>query len=195
MAEWTAHLVDTRTGQLGARLGLVSGGTWTETVNAAEDATLNVDKASLHRVRAEHWMLPWDNSVLLTVDGEPLLFGPLISLPDFTKSTVTLKVGGALSLLAYRRGTTDFRPGQGRELAASQISLNRMSLGSIMWRLVETAITKRGGTLPIVHGSPDETGLTAGGHERTYKGFDIANLEVAHLLGLLSEVIDRGGAA
>lgn len=188
---WEAWLADTRTGRLGARLGLLDGGSWAETINAASDATITVEHPGRLGIPAERWFLPWRNSIVLTVDGEPLIFGPILAPPEVqpVEGTVSYRVGDALSIFSRRFAVRDTKPGDEAALAKSVLSFKRMSLGSIMWRLVRSAMDRRGGDLPIVHGSPDETSLT-GGHERTYKGFDITNLGIAHLIDLLANVVD-----
>ena len=191
MAEsWRAYLVETMTGRLGHELAIISG-TWDEPVNAAGEIKVVAEKEPLRRVEASRWWEPGANTILVTVDGEPLVAGPLLRPPKLSGdgATAEFTAGSGLSLFEHRFGLVrDFRPGQETEMAASVLGFEHMSLGSIMWRLIEGAMGKRGGFLPVVHGSPDEVGLTSG-HERHYKGFDVANLGVAHLIGLLSGVI------
>ena len=183
--EWEAWLAETQTGQLGAKLAVLSG-TWDESAGAAESVSVVADKGPLKALDPARWLVPWKTAIVLTADGQPTLFGPVINVPKISRNTVQFPVGGVLDILAQRYATADdYGPGQGTELAESVLSYSGLSLGSIMWRLVQQAMNRRGGALPIVHGSPDEASI----HERNYRGFDISNLDTAHLLDLLSGVI------
>ena len=178
------------TGRLGAELDVL-GGSWADTLNESGEIKLSCAKGPLRDVERSRWWVPWANSVLLTVDGEPLACGPIKQTPKLSGSgsTVEFAAGGPLDLFERRYALAkDFTPGMEAEMVKSVLSFERMSLGSIMWRLLEVGMAKRAGSLPIVHGSPDETGLVSG-HERNYRGFDVANLGVAHLIKLLSGVI------
>lgn len=182
---YEAWFVETQTGQLSAKLGALSG-TWTETAGAAEEIKVTVDKAPLRGLDLTRWLIPWKTGVLVTVDGQPLVMGPLTVTPEIGRQTVSLTAGGPLRLLECRYATADdYMPGQGTALAESTLSYSGLSLGSIAWRLVASAMDRRGGSLPIVHGSPDEVSS----HERNYPGFDISNLSTGHLLELLAGVI------
>lgn len=184
---WEAWLVEMRTGQLSAKLGVLSG-TWAETAGAAEEIKLSVDKAPLRGLDLAHWLIPWRAGILITVDGQPLVMGPLTAPPEIDRRAVYMTAGGPRSLLERRYATADdYMPGQGADLAESTLSYTGLSLGSIAWRLVQNAMDRRGGSLPIVHGSPDE--VITPGNERNYQGFDISNLGTAHLLELLAGVI------
>ncbi len=172
---WEAWLIETRTGQLSAKLGVLSG-TWAETAGAAEEIKLSVDKAPLRGLDLAHWLIPWRAGILITVDSQPLVMGPLTVPPEIDRRAVSMTAGGPRSLLERRYATADdYMPGQGADLAESA------------WRLVQNAMDRRGGSLPIVHGSPDET--ISPGHERNYQGFNISNLSTGHLLELLAGVI------
>lgn len=184
---YEAWLVETMTGQLSAKLDVLSG-SWSQTAGAADEIKLTVSKAPLRGLDLGRWLIPWKTGVLVTVDGLPLTMGPLTQPPDISRTTVDLTAGGALSLLDRRYATAaDYAPGQGVDLAESVLSYSGLSLGSIAWRLVENAMARRGGALPIVQGSPDE--VMSPGNERNYQGFDVSNLGTAHLLELLSGVI------
>ncbi len=181
MADWQATLVDTRTGNLGARLDIASGGTWSDT-----EATLTALKKSLRGVQPMDWLVPWRTSILLTVDDQPITLGPILNVPSVSRTQVGFQAGSLWDLLAHRIATADdYQSGAGEALAVSTLSLTG-SLGTIAWQLVLAAQARTGGALPIVHGSPTEPDPT---NERNWKGFDLANLGVAHLLELLSGVI------
>lgn len=184
---YEAWLVETMTGQLSSKLDVLSG-TWSQSAGADDEIKLTVGKDALHGLDLGRWLIPWKAGVLLTVDGQPLVMGPIVSPPDISRLTVGLTAGGPLSILERRYATlADYAPGQGTDLAQSVLSYTGLSLGSIAWRLVQDAMDRRGGYLPITHASPDE--LISPGHERNYQGFDISNLSTAHLLDLLSGVI------
>lgn len=184
---YEAWLVETMTGQLSSKLDVLSG-TWSQSAGADDDIKLTVGKDALHGLDLGRWLIPWKAGVLLTVDGQPLVMGPIVSPPDISRLTVGLTARGPLSILERRYATlADYAPGQGTDLAQSVLSYTGLSLGSIAWRLVQDAMDRRGGYLPITHASPDE--LISPGHERNYQGFDISNLSTAHLLDLLSGVI------
>ena len=180
MAEWSAHLVDTRTGNLTARLDVLGAGTWSDL-----DIKVDAGKQALRGVPPMDWMVPYRSSILVTCDGLPLVLGPIVQVPQVTRSQVSFTAGSLWDLLKYRIGLdADYRPGDGAALAGSVLSLTG-SLGTIAWQLVQAALNRRGGWLPVVHGSPDELDPT---NERNWKGFDLANLDVAHLLELLAGV-------
>ena len=184
---YEAWLVETMTGQLSSKLDVLSG-TWSQSAGADDEIKLTAGKDALHGLDLGRWLIPWKAGVLLTVDGQPLVMGPIVSPPDISRLTVGLTAGGPLSILERRYATlADYAPGQGTDLAQSVLSYTGLSLGSIAWRLVQDAMDRRGGYLPITHASPDE--LISPGHERNYQGFDISNLSTAHLLDLLSGVI------
>ena len=184
---YEAWLIETMTGQLSAKLDVLSG-SWSQTAGAADEIKLTVSKQPLRGLDLGHWLTPWKAGVLVVVDGLPLAMGPLTQPPGISRTTVELAAGGALSLLDRRYATAaDYAPGQGADLAESVLSYSGLSLGSIAWRLVQSAMNRRGGALPIVHGSPDE--VITPGNERNYQGFDVSNLGTAHLLELLSGVI------
>lgn len=184
MSVWSASLVDMRTGEPQCGLTLLGGGRWEDSDRPS--ATLTVAKGPLRELELDRWWVPWRAGVLLELDGHPVHLGPLTQVPTVGRDTVGLRVGSLWDVLDHRYATAaDFRPGQGAELAGSILSVSGVSLGAIGWRLVQAAMARRGGPLPVVHGTTDQVA----GHERSWAGFDVANLSVAHLLGLLAGVI------
>ena len=180
---WEAWLVHTQTGQLTARLDVLSG-SWEEAADSGH-ISLEVSKQSLRSVEPAQWLVPWRNSTLLTLDGLPVIGGPLTSVPRLGRTKVQIEAGSIHDIFAQRFATTADHT-DGAALAQSTLTLDGWSLGSIGWRLVQAAMARRGGALPIVHGTLDE----AAAHIRTYPGYDITNLDVAHLLELLAGVIN-----
>lgn len=67
------------------------------------------------------------------------------------------------------------------------VRFSNATLGGIAWSLINLAQMKPGGRLPIVRGTPHETGTET----RTYHWWDLANLNVDKLLTELSEA-DNG---
>ena len=112
MADWQATLVDTRTGNLGARLDLASGGTWSDT-----EATLTALKKSLRGVQPMDWLVPWRTSILLTVDDQPITLGPILNVPSVSRTQVGFQAGSLWDLLAHRIATADdYQSGAGEAL-------------------------------------------------------------------------------
>lgn len=188
---WHAFLVDTTTGRCGARLQIAASGSWSIPLNGVEEWSVTIPKAQWTRLAAR-WQRPWATSILMCweePDGDLVtrLLGPIVELPETTKNFATLKCKGVGAILEKRVTLAeDFHPGEEKALVASKLAFSGMSLGTIAQEVVKAACRKTGGSLPIVYRSPRETG--AGLNERTYEGFNLANIGAWKLLTELSEV-------
>ena len=179
---WVAHLVRTMDGRLGAQLDMASEGSWSIPINGIEDFSVTVSKAQLRRLDRAWWENMRTSVVVswLGADGVlvPWVAGPIIGPPSEGRETATLSCRGIGAVLE-ERVVLDREPAESptdaqRALATSVVRLRGMSLGTIAQEVVKRATDlKIGGRLPIVFGSPRETG--AGLNERTYEGFNLAN--------------------
>ncbi len=187
---WQAFLVDTTTGNVGARLNIAASGSWSIPLNGIEEWSVTIPKSEWTRLDSR-WQRPWATSVLMCWESGsglvPWLLGPVSELPETTRELATLKCKGLGALLEKRVVLSDdFRPGQEKALTASKVALTGMSLGTIAQEVVKAACKKVGGSLPVVYRSPRETGSEL--NERTYEGFNLANNGAWKRLTELSEV-------
>lgn len=188
---WVAHLVQTMTGQLGARLDITPDGSWTIPVVGIEDWTVTVEKAQLRRIPRERWE-QWRASVMVAwerPDGTlvPWVMGPVVGPPDETRTTATLSCKGLGALLERRVVLDrDYRVDEMDAARASVVRRSGMSLGTIAQDVTKYALAKTGGYVPVRYGSPRETGSAL--NERTYEGFNLANNGAWKRLTELAEV-------
>lgn len=185
MSLWGAHLIDVRSGRVGARLDVTAdAGSWRETLNAIPEWDVKVGKESLSTV-PEDDLLPWANGVVVTFDGEPLLAGPITKPYSEDRTTVTLSCAGIEQTLAgWRVLPRNYTKG-GDLREDAPLRFEGLTLGEIQWRLVLTQM-QRLVMLPIRHGVPATTGT----RQRTYETWNLSNnqlleriREVAHVIG------------
>lgn len=179
---WVSHLVRTMDGRLGAQLDMASEGSWSIPINGIEGFSVTVSKGQLRRLERAWWENMRTSVVVswLGADGVlvPWVAGPIIGPPSEGRDTATLSCRGIGAVLE-KRVVLDREPAESptdaqRALATSSVRLRGMSLGTIAQEVVKRATGEKvGGHLPIVFGSPRETG--AGLNERTYEGFNLAN--------------------
>lgn len=195
---WVAHLVRTMTGQLGARLDLAAGGSWSIPAVGIEEWSVTVSKAQLRGIDPAWWGT-WRASVLVSWEASdgglvPWVMGPIVQPPSETLETATLTCRG-LGALLDRRITLSADYGAPGELyndmdrlTHSGVTRTGRSLGSIAQDIVELSTDRKlGGFLPIRYGSPREHSTLL--NERTYPGYNLANNGTWKLLTELSEVI------
>lgn len=191
---WVAHLVRTMDGRLGAQLDIAGEGSWSIPLNGIEEFSVTVGKDQLTRIDPSWWS-PYRASVAVSWrrdDGSLVAWvaGPITGPPAETRETATLSCRGIGAVLD-RRVLTPEEPvpsstsGQAAMMAGT-LAYRGMSLGTIAQEVVKRASAKVGGGLPIVFGSPRETGSTL--NERTYEGFNLANNGVWKRLTELSAV-------
>lgn len=192
---WVAHLVRTMDGRRGRQLQLAGAGSWSIPLNGIEDFSVIVSKEEL-RLLDPAWWSHHRTSVAVSwqhEDGrlDAWVAGPIMGPPAESRSTATLSCKG-IGVLLEKRVLLDHEytiPEDMKTLAQSVVARAGMSLGTIAQDIVQCALAKTGGYLPIVPASPRETG--AGLNERTYRGYNLANNQVWKRLTELTNV--RGG--
>lgn len=191
---WVAHLVRTMDGRLGAQLDIAGEGSWSIPLNGVEEFSVTVGKDQLARIDPSWWS-PYRASVAVSWrrgDGSLVAWvaGPITGPPTETRETATFSCRGIGAVLE-RRVLTPQEPvpasaSDQAAMMAGTLAYRGMSLGTIAQEVVKRASAKVGGGLPIVFGSPRETGSTL--NERTYEGFNLANNGVWKRLTELSAV-------
>lgn len=196
---WTAHLVETVTGNLGARLNIaVDTGTWDYPLNDIESWSVKVQKDDLREFDRGWWkwyrasvLISWERG-----DGSlvPWLLGPIIDLPQETRGVATLFCEGIGAILERRvvlprdYGAPGEYENDWKALASHHVFREDRSLGSIAQDVVELSTDRKiGGHLPVRYASPREHGPEY--NQRTYHGYNLANNNTWKRLTELSGVI------
>ena len=169
---WEGFWFQPATGVIGGRAELHDGGQWDVTLNRPSTATVTVSKKQARQVSPDWWSL-WSGGMLLLYNDIPILLGVVEEVPVETATSLELHLSDCRAILARRHVLTD-------------LTYSGISLGTIGWRLVEHAMTRPNGWLPIEHGSAEETA----DRTRTYKGWNIKNNAIDKLLTELSGVIN-----
>ncbi len=189
---WEAHLVETRTGQVGARLEMTEAGSWTKPLGGIEEWKITASRDQLREIDPVRW-LPWGASTLMSWKGHdgwlyPWLLGPITDLPDEDRDadTATFSCKGVGELLSRRLlmsedfGAESNTVAEMQALAESTVRYTGMSYGTMMRDMTELSMRRVGATLPIVSGTPRETG--SGLFDMTYYGHNLANNDLWKLL-------------
>lgn len=158
---WRAELVRTRTGQVGARLDVTPGAQITDEINGIPSGRVAVSSSAARRI-SESWWEPRRNAIVLshrhrdTDTWVPIMGGPILALPDIDGTTVGYSFAGIQDVLRGRYRTHEWSDYPGNEQWKRGAFYWEGSLGQIAWRIVQEAMAKPRGGLPIVHGTPDE---------------------------------------
>jgi hypothetical protein len=209
---WSACLFDSMTGLLAEQVDLPSF-SWALTVGDCSLSTTRDkgagegDASGLRlpwaavpgRTAAERHgaIAMWRRGMCLMWDGAPVVAG-LIGPKGGTAEDVSIDLLSPLEVLAHRyavregafgTGTTTVEEGERKGQAVSSVTTDSIhwsgeSLRSIACRLGALACSKPGGALPIDWPWLGE----AGGHERTYDGFNVANSDIKTLITNLCSV-------
>jgi len=182
---WTAHLFQVTTGQIGPRLNFETMD-WSIALNGSETINMKLRKSDLPAVDLNYWLSPWWAGVALFWEGEPIVGGPLITRPSESFDYVTIGCGGIRSILAKRLIAKDLTTTGWDGFNTGFLTYTGLTLGTIAKRVVEASQQKTGGRLPISYVLEDVTGV----HERTYKSFNVSNINCDDVLTKLSNVID-----
>jgi hypothetical protein len=180
---WEAYLFHVTSGQIGPRIHPEQA-KWNIGLNNTEQISLTLKKSDLPKVELGYWLQPWYSGVLLMWKGRPIVAGPLISRPTESYREVGLECGGIRSVLARRILVVEQK--DWLKLPKSKLTWSGVSLGTIAKRVVAQAQIKPGGKLPISYPIADQ----AANHTRTYKGFDLSNLNADQILTKLANVIN-----
>lgn len=189
---WAAWLVETASGAVGPRCRLLSGGKTTVAVSAAGSWELTVDGGWLDTVPMR-WWYPWASGVLICRrDGDggawrPVMLGPATAMPvasagprGMSGEPVTLK-GGCMREMLDRRIITGPRDWDGQEgtwdLQHQTVRFEGVALGTMMEKLIELAMARRGGRLPVVFDPAlRQEGLPRDdSHTWTYYAYNLSN--------------------
>lgn len=199
---WAAWLIETATGRIGPRVPALAGSKAEWLINGTGSWTVVCDGAWLDAV-PRRWWYPWASGVLVCHDADdgsgpqPVVAGPATAVPAAsmgpdgeTGAPVTLSGQDYRALLA-RRIITGWRdwpaPDSTWELQHEQLALEGMSLGTVAQRLVEKAMDRYAGALPVdVLPALAQDGLGAAGHTRTYYAHNLSNNDCDKLLTDLS---------
>lgn len=184
---WSAYLIRTASGQIGPQVG-VSSASWSIPLNDTETAKIGLIKSSLPRFTTQYWLEPWWGGILLMWNDVPIFAGPIIGRPSEGFTEVSVDCSGIRSLLARRFVTPELQ--DWTTLSSQVISYSGLALSTIMKNVVQVAMSKPGGSLPISFPIPDATGPNDDIHVRTYRSFNISNLNCDDVLTKLSNVIN-----
>jgi hypothetical protein len=184
---WSAYLFQTVTGRLGPKIAFESV-SWSIELNGIESIELKLMKAELPSVDVNYWLSPWWAGVALFWNEKPVVAGPILARPAENFDFITVNCGGIRSILAKRYLVDESLEAENWVNLApySVTSYSGLSLGTIVKRVVQDAQKKKGGMLPISYALEDMTGV----HERNYRGFNVANLNVDDILTKLSNVLN-----
>lgn len=193
-AVWTFLFGDLRTGRITGELPVLSprfeaplndAGTFTGTVNVDDP-----DVAELNPYEA---LAPGRTFLAIELDGELVYGGPLWSHRYSTADRALRLAGAGLwSVWDHRKVIPALALNTPAAEAADTLYRN-LTLPGVARRLVAQAFAHTGGDLPVVRadGGPitaDPGGETGGGHDRTYRGYELTWLGDA--LRELTEVDD-----
>ena len=204
---WAAWAVETKTGRIGPQIPLLAGSTVTVELNKAGTWTVVTDGGWLDTVPLR-WWYPWASSVLIChraphdTGWQPWMLGPATEMPAAgmtgrdgeTGQPVTLTGKGMRAMLARRiiTGPADWRPPDPTwDLQHTSIRYTGMSLGTIADRIIDLAVKRVAGDLPIRYRADlQQTGIGSDdGHARQYDACNLGNNGVDKRLSELSDVI------
>lgn len=184
---WTAHLFQTISGTIGPRIDFEKA-SWSVSLNETESLSVDLRKSDLPKVDLNYWLAPWWAGVVYMWDGKPIVAGPIISRRSESYEYIYIDCVGIRGLLARR--FTALEQSNWANLAKSVISYTGLSLGTIAQRVVKVAMSKQGGMLPITFPIVEETAANDADHQRTYRGFNLQNINCDDVLTKLSNVVN-----
>ena len=183
---WAVEWFQPMSGTVGGMVPAQAGTPWAVPLNATATATVTVPK-DLVRDVPEVWRTQWSGGMMISHDDHVVLLGVIDEEPSEDLTTVTYHLADCRAILNNRFVMARYYlPHEVGAMAASEVAWSGMSLGSIAWRLVENAMARPFGALPIVHGSPDE--LTV--HQRTYPGAELQHNSIGKRINEITGVID-----
>lgn len=183
---WTANLFQVTTGQIGPQLQLEAA-TWSVSLNDIESISVQLRKSDLPQVDLQRWFAPWWAGIVLMYDGVPIVAGPLVARPAESFRFIYLEARGIRQILTRRFVIRELD--SWGNLAKDVVQYKGLSLGTIAKKVVQLSTTpKAGGSLPISYPIADQTVRDDADHQRTYNGYNIANLYTHDVLTKISEV-------
>lgn len=184
---WSANLFQVTSGNIGPRLNFESM-SWSIELNGVESISLKLKKSDLPAINLKQWLAPWWAGVVIFWNDTPIAAGPIITAPNETFSSISINCGGIRSVLANRYVVRD--QNNWDTLRKDVVQYTGLSLGTIAKRVVDLSMAKPGGALPITFPIADQTVVNDADHQRTYRGFNIQNLNTHDVLTKLSNVIN-----
>ena len=184
---WTANLFQVTSGAIGPQIDFVSA-SWAIELNGIESISMKLKKSTLPNVNLNLWLSPWWAGVVLFYNGTPIVAGPIITRPTEDAENISIGCGGIRSVLVKRFVTDE--QADWALLNKSYKYWSGMSLGTIAKRVVTQAQAKPGGQLPISFANADELAADGANHERTYRGFNLQNINANDVLTKLSNVLN-----
>lgn len=184
---WSANLFHVASGQIGPRLNFESV-SWSIELNGTESISMKLKKSDLPSVNLDRWLSPWWAGVVLFWDGTPVVAGPILTRPSESFDSVSIACGGIRSVL--KRRIVSLEQTDWSKQSKSVIQYTGLSLGTIAKRVVDQSQAKIAGRLPILYANPDETFANDADHQRTYRGFNVQNIDCDDILTKLSNVIN-----
>lgn len=193
---WRADLARTRTGGLGARLDYTPAKDAEHAINESPTAAIRISQREMARV-PDAWWEPWRNSIVFshrfTTDEAwtPITGGPITGYTDIGRDQVTVQIAGIEEMWRYRWLIHEHRDYESPEKWLAGVHFWDWPLGQVAWEVVQDAMAKPRGGLPIVHGTPAEliAGATPGG--RAWWNWDLSKGNVWAILQALS--VEEGG--
>lgn len=182
---WEAYLFQVTTGSLGPRIS-TSQSSWSISLNETESFGVDLKKSELPDLDLNYWLEPWWAGVVLVYDGRPIAAGPIISRPYETFDTIRLDCRGIRAILERRFVINELS--DWTKVSRDVVQYKGLSLGTIAKRVVQKGQQKPGGMLPIAYRTPEQTAANDADHQRTYKGYNLQNIDVDAVLTKLSEV-------
>lgn len=195
---WKAYFIETVTGKVGRRFEMSTNGRFDIRLNASDSGQVTAQKSSITDVE-RRWMTPWRGGILLTLTGEdgverPITAGPITAPPEEYEMSLSFVFGGIRSVLEHRYIIPPFKAASGASDSArlsamkkATLSFKDTSLGYIAQQVVRNGIDRTGGDLPIRFVPGPEAKIT-GGHDRSYRGYDIGSNLIDSVLTQLSDV-------
>lgn len=122
--------------------------------------------------------MPKRHGIMALWDGIPIVGGPISDPVSVDAVKISVTVDGITKLLETRFVVPESFS------ARRQVTFKNLSLGTIAKRVVEQAMAKPSGALPITFQDDEKAG-----NERNYQAFNVANLAASQLLDNLSNVI------
>lgn len=133
-----------------------------------------------------HWQqrllamfMPKRHGIMALWDGTPIVGGPIADPVTIDATKIAVTVDGITKLLETRFVVPESFS------ARRQVTFKNLSLGTIAKRVVQQAMAKPAGALPITFQDDEKAG-----NERNYQAFNVANLAASQLLDNLSNVIN-----
>lgn len=186
---WTVNLFQTVTGNLGPQVEYENF-SWSLALNSIEEFSIDMKKSELPKLNLDYWFAPWWAGFVLFWDGNPVFGGPILNITNEDEKTISFGCAGIRAILAKRKIVLEPTNNSWVNISKSFIQYTGLSLGTIAKKVVQQAQAKPSGILPISYPLPDETAANDADHQRTYRAFNIANIDCDAILTKLSNVIN-----